>query len=248
MSFLWNVLASWIANQLSNFKGRFSGEKLHLSLSMKRWYDSYWDLGSAHGEPAMFINSKWYATNDTKKPIYITGAYLDKPKAETSELETLLTQHPESDEFGEYPILPKSISEVMVIFTIQPPCRKEGESLNSKIVFVDNFNRKHKAKAQLVGMSRDGKLIFCMKLDEHARGELGKNQLPSKVLKKLAKEGHGLSHSYEVIPSRSGEEWEIKDTDSPRLIYTAKLRDTELSLFKQPAPPPRKAPSIFPSN
>ena len=237
MGFFSSIAASWVANKLSKIKWILPSEALHLSLSGRRWHDSYWDLVEAHGEPAMIFYSKWYFTNKSKTPIRIHSAYFKKPKAKKSKLETLSTRQPDDGEYGEYPILPEDTSEIVLILTIQPPCRKEGESIDTKVVFVDSLNRKHKAKARFVGRSDAGILIFCMKLDERAKGELEKNRLPSKVKKKLAKTGHRIAEDSEILPSRSGGEWEIKNPDMPSLIYTAKLNGTEVCLFKKDAPP-----------
>ena len=226
---------------LSKTKRLFSSNKLHLSIDMRHGRHADWYLGTVDDEPAMFLHSnKWYVTNDTNKTIQILHAYLVKPKNKVTESGIVFTRHPEMDEFGEYPILPRCHSELLVDLIIQPPCRREGESLSAKITFVDNYNKNYKVGAQFEGRSGTGKLILCMKIDTRTKSELDVFQLPTKVIKKLARKGHSLAHNSKVLPTGSGEEWVIKDPDSPHLIYTAKLKNTELSLFKRFVPPPRQ--------
>ena len=107
-------------------------------------YEAYWRNGKSHGKPAMSIHSEWYGTNLTDGSVRILRAYLVKPKVEA---DMICTQRPYSDEFSnEFPILPGDTSRLCVDFWIQPPIRKEGETFKGKIVFIDQFNNKHRIK------------------------------------------------------------------------------------------------------
>ena len=112
-------------------------ETIRLILDTTRGSD--WSKGTIRGEPAMYLHSGWYATNVTDEEVWILRAYLVRPRTES---DILFVQHPELDEFGKYPILPKSTAKVSVDFWIQPPIRKEGASFKGKIVFIDQFNNK----------------------------------------------------------------------------------------------------------
>ena len=92
----------------------------------------------------MQIHSKWHATNLTDESIQILGAYLVKPRNKV--MISVLDSY--SNEFSEHIILlPGYPTEIIMDLCIQPPICEEGENFKGKIVFIDQFNKKHKVKA-----------------------------------------------------------------------------------------------------
>ena len=200
-------------------------------------YEGDWDKGEVRGEPAMHVHSKWYATNVTDESVWILRAYLVKPRTEEA---MVLTQSPESNMFGKFPILPGGPSEVSVNFWIQPPIRKEGESFKGQIVFIDQFNNKHKVKATFESHSQEGELILSIRPNLRYQNELNSKLLPKAIRKKLKRKGESLSYNLDI--SVQDTKWEIKDPEKSRLIYTAKIEDRKLNLYKRFIPPPRQKP------
>ena len=104
----------------------------------------HWFYGELRGKSAMQIHSKWHATNLTDESIQILGAYLVKPRNKV--MISVLDSY--SNEFSEHIILlPGYPTEIIMDLCIQPPICEEGENFKGKIVFIDQFNKKHKVKA-----------------------------------------------------------------------------------------------------
>ena len=190
-------------------------------------YEGHWGKGEVRGEPAMHVHSEWYATNVTDENVWILRAYLVKPRTE-------------SDMFGKFPILPGCPSEVSVDFWIQPPIRKEGESFKGQIVFIDQFNNKHKVKATFESHSQEGELILSIRPNLRYQNELNSKLLPKAIRKKLKRKGESLSYNLNI--SVQDTKWEIKDPEKSHLIYTAKIEDNKLNLYKRFIPPSRQRP------
>ena len=189
-------------------------------------YEGRWNNGKVDGEPAMQVRSKWHATNVTDENVWILRAYLVKSRTEAM----VLTQDSEGDMFDKFPILPRGTSEVIVHLWIQPPIRKEGENFKGKIVFIDQFNNKHKVKVTFVSRSQEGKLILSVRSSLRYQNELNSKLLPKAIRKKLKRKGELLSHNLNI--SVQDAKWEIKDPEKSRLIYTAKIEDNKLNLYK----------------
>lgn len=178
----------------------------------------------------MQASSEWYVTNVSNGIMQMLRAYLVKPSTEAS---MLLTQHPEKVVFGDYPILPGRMSQVHVIFSIIPPFRREGESFKGKIVFVDQLNKKHKAKASFGSYSENGELIFSIKPSARWRNELDRNHLQKAIRKKLNRKKVYLSQNLTISTSKTLIEWEIRNPDKPHLVYIVRFKNKELQLFKR---------------
>lgn len=107
-------------------------------------FNNYWNNGESNGKPAMQVRGEWYATNRTDESMQILRAYLVKPRTEAW---PRTRNSYNEDLLGDYPISPGDVTRVKVTLCIQPPICKEGESFIGKMVFIDQFNKKHKVKA-----------------------------------------------------------------------------------------------------
>ena len=196
----------------------------------------HWHNVELRGEPAMSIHSTWYATNLTNEPMWLLTAYLEKPRTDAM---MLLTKSPESDLFDRFPILPRVPGEVIVDLCIQPVVCKHGESFKGKIVFIDHYNKKHKIRAIFKPpIYEEGELIFGIRLRQKYQDELNNKILPNAIRKKLKSQGISLSHNLKIYVQAT--KWLIKDSDRPRVVYTAKIEDKNLNLYKLFKPPRRQ--------
>ena len=246
--FLTNIFTALGVEILKNywikFRQKFVGDKFRVPRKTVQFipkitggYVSRWGNGEVRGELAMQVNSKWNATNLTDEEIRILRAYLVKPRTKAM----VLTQAPERDMFGRFPILPRDTVEVSVMLWIQPPIRKEGESFKGKIVFIDQFDNKHRVQVTFESRNREGELILSVGLNLRCQNGLNNKYLPKEIRKKLKKKGELLSHNLNIDVQDA--KWVIKDLEKPRLVYTAKIEDRKLNLYKRFIPPPRQRPA-----
>jgi len=101
---------------------------------------SQWNPGTVKGQPAMQVHSKWYATNITDHNVLLLSVRLRKPAVNGS----VCVQHPHSNYFGNYPILPGATTEAIADFWITPPLCKPGEDYKADLIFIDQFGNDHK--------------------------------------------------------------------------------------------------------
>ena len=217
-------------------------ETVKFAPNMQYGSDIRWNGGTnrAGGPPPMQVFGTLYATNMTDQNVLILGAYLVRPRTKGTEIE-VSTRAPDSDMFGEFPILPNCTTQVHVHFWICPSIRKEGESFKGKFVFTDQFDRKHKVKVTVKARSL-AELIISTRLRSKFLSELNSNILPRVIREKLSRKGESLSH--QLVISAQDDRWEIKDREKPDLIYTAKIEDKRVYLYKLYVPPPRQVPTV----
>ncbi len=127
----------YIINKISRIKPKVPSTTMRIVFNTK---DLRWNMGSVRSKPAMQVNARCYITNIINVPVFILRAYLKKPFVEG----TIFVQHPESNYFGNYPILPGRTAEASIDFWIFPPTRGKNEPLNAKIIFVDQYGNCHK--------------------------------------------------------------------------------------------------------
>ena len=101
-----------------------------------------WEMGSIDGRPAMRVVGHCYVTNITDISIFLLQAYIVRPRIDGS----VCVRHAERNIFGTYPILPKTVSEVIIDFFVEPAVCKEAKDFKATIVFVDQFGNKHNIK------------------------------------------------------------------------------------------------------
>ena len=193
-----------------------------------------WNNGEFDGEPAMQVRGEWHATNLTDEPIRILESYLVKPRTKVM----VFTRDPEKNILSNARISPGATTRINVMLWVQPPICKEGESFKGQIIFIDKFNNKHKVKATFDSCSQEGELILSIKLSLKCQDELNSKVLPKSIRKKLQRKGVSLSDNLSI--SVQDTKWEIKDPEKPRLVYTAKIEDGKLNLYKCFIPPPRQ--------
>ena len=203
----------------------------------------HWHNAELRGEPAMSIHSQWYATNRSNEIVRILRAYLVKPRIEGM----ICTRSPKSEMFGGYPILPRRTTEVIVDLCIQPPICKEGENFQGRIVFIDQFNNKHRVKVNFEPPIQEEELILSVKSSLKRQDELNNKLLPKSIRKQLKRKGISLSYNVNISISIKNAEWIIKDPQKPHLVYTAKLEDKTLNLYKRFIPPPRQTWAASPT-
>ena len=203
--------------------------------------ESSWNDAKVNGQSAMQVRSKLSATNITDEGVLILGAYLVKPRTKGTRVDVSTRAH-DSNMFGEFPILPRCKTEISVHYWICPPIRKEGESFKGKFVFVDQFDNKHKVWVTFEARSRVGELVIATRLRLKFQDDLNSKILPRAIRKKLSKKGESLSHK--LIISVKGDGWEVKDPEKPDWIYTARIEDKKLYLYKRYIPPPRQVPTV----
>lgn len=107
-----------------------------------RHHHNWWHLGSTKGKPAMQVVCDWYITNISDVDVLICGVSLRKPKT----IGNIYLRHQHQDIYGSYSISPGCTTEARADFWIQPPIRKEGESLVVDIDFVDQFGNSHRVR------------------------------------------------------------------------------------------------------
>ena len=200
----------------------------------------HWGNVEHRGEPAMSIHSKWYVTNLTDESILLLRAHLEKPKSQG----LVCTRDYSSEIFGEYSIPPRCTTESIVDLYIQPPICEQGESFKGKIVFIDQFNKKHKVKATFKPPIQEEELVLSVRLSLKCQDELNDKILPKAIRKKLKRKSVLLSDNLNI--SVQDTKWVIKDPAKPRLVYTAKIEDKKLNLYKRFVPPPRQMPAAAP--
>ena len=120
-------------------------------------FNNYWNSGEYNGKLAMQVQGEWYATNRTDESMRLLRAYLVKPRTEGSVCTegSFLRIYRDEETFGNYSISPGECDRVRVTLWIQPPICEEGEDFIGKIVFIDQFNKKHKVKATFESRGHD---------------------------------------------------------------------------------------------
>ena len=107
-------------------------------------FNNHWSNEEYNGEPFIQIQGEWHATNRIDESIRILRAYLVNPRTEA----WVRTQVRYGDKFEDRDwIPPGDVVKVIVTVQVQPSICEEGEDFIGKIVFIDQFNRKHKVKA-----------------------------------------------------------------------------------------------------
>lgn len=100
---------------------------------------NWWHMGrTGDGRPSMQIVTYWYVTNRTDRPMSILNAYIKKPRWQGM----VMTKDARSHYYGSYPVLPHSMTELHASFYGNPPFRREGKTLQIKVVFVDQNGQK----------------------------------------------------------------------------------------------------------
>jgi hypothetical protein len=110
----------------------------------------WWHMGGVSGKPAMQIVGDFYFTNITSEPILVTKTFIlaytwkcgfiPFPKRVEGHV---FVQHAERDVSGPYHILPRHTSKGMANWWIQPPIKKEGQTLRARTCFIDHFGNEH---------------------------------------------------------------------------------------------------------
>lgn len=129
----------WIAKKFHGQAGK--SEDIRIVPWQRGGSAAWWHMGEMENKPAMQVVSYWYVTNLSDQPLLLLNSEIKH-----AAISMLSVQHPENDVFGEYPILPKCTSEVIIDFWIQPPRCKEGKDYKTDIVVTDQLSRKHKIK------------------------------------------------------------------------------------------------------
>ena len=116
-----------------------------------RGFDNFWTDGMFDDERTMEVQGQWYVTNRTDERMRILRVYLVNPRTNG----WVYTYDSYTDRFGDFSITPNHVTRVRVVFHMQPHICNEGESFSGKIVFIDQFNKKHKLKATFESRSHD---------------------------------------------------------------------------------------------
>ena len=117
-----------------------------------RWgFENFWTYEMFDDEYVMQIQGEWHVTNLTDESIRILRAYLVKPSVEG----WVCTYDRNADAFGAYSISPGRVTRVKVTLKIHPHFCEEGRDYKGKIVFIDQFNNKHKIKATFEFRSKE---------------------------------------------------------------------------------------------
>lgn len=200
-------------------------------------YDGVWQFRTIRGESMMHAYGEWTVTNISDTTIQLLSAYLEKPEVEAVVI--LPDQLP--NRFDESVIYDGVPTQIDVHLWIPRPSRMEGESFKGKIVFIDQFDTRHRVKAQFKGHSNKGTLIVKIRTNLSLKRELDKKRLPETVRKRLESKGQLLSQNVAVSVCKKGKVWVIKDSDLPDLVYTAKVERNRLCLFRHTEPPKKNA-------
>ena len=194
--------------------------------------DNYrWSNAEVGGEPAMQVHGEWHVTNLIDESVRILDAYLVKPKTPA----ILLAHSPKGNTIADSRITPGNTIKISVLLWIKPLIGKAGESFKGTLIFIDQFGNKHKVKATFESRNPEGELILSIKLSLKCQDELNHKCLPKAIRKKLKRKGVSLSDNLTL--SVQDTKWVIKDPEKPRLVYTAKIEDKRLNLYKRFIPP-----------
>lgn len=130
----------WLVDKMPGKKEKVPSQTLKFVLQPQ---GAWWHMGGKDSNPAMQIHADYYATNITSGQVFVTIAFIKKPKAETRPH----VQHPTGNIFGSrYPILPGQTTELSLSFFVKPPARKEGESFKTDILVLDQYGNEHRIK------------------------------------------------------------------------------------------------------
>lgn len=190
--------------------------------------DQHWGNAEVRGEPAMSCHSKWYATNLTDEVVWILKAYLVRPRVDA----LISVRSPNSAVFGRYPILPRRTTEVLVDLFITPPLVEKGKSFKGKVVLIDQFNNKHKAKVFYGPPLQEEQFILCVRFSLKRQHELDNSHLSNTIRRKLKKTRLLLSQNLDISTSKTTKTWEIRDPEKTSVVYTAQFEEEKLNLYK----------------
>jgi len=109
----------------------------------RRGFDNFWTYGMFDGERTMQVQGEWYVTNRTDESMRLLRVYLVNPRTNG----WVYIYDRNTDRFGDFWITPNHVTRIKIMFHMLPHICKEGESFSGKIVFMDQFNKKHKLKA-----------------------------------------------------------------------------------------------------
>ena len=95
---------------------------------------------SSDARPAMSVSGHWHVRNRSSRDIYLTRAFIAEPLTEGT---APAVRWQRSGEFGNRPIRPGSICEVLATFWVQPPVCGPDEEFRTRVVLVDQFENQH---------------------------------------------------------------------------------------------------------
>src|SRR5215831_13708621 len=109
-------------------------------MSDQRWY-----MASVGDQPAMQIVSAWQVINRAKQAIHIRRVRIVRPrKARTDGAVAVIDSR--TNLACDRMLAPRSYAEVMTEFVVHPPVCQAGEDFKAKLLFTDQFGKKHKTK------------------------------------------------------------------------------------------------------
>ena len=101
---------------------------------------SSWSATRFGNRAGTHLHGHWFVTNTSNRNLRLLKARLHKHGADFT---NVFTQHPDRNVFGRYPILPHSLSEVLVDFTFFPPMGRGREPIVASLIFTDNYGGEH---------------------------------------------------------------------------------------------------------
>jgi hypothetical protein len=111
---------------------------------------SWWQLESKDGKPAMQIVTRWQATNIATEPVLPFSGKLLVPKVtEWVPQSMVLTKDPDQDIHSQCAIMPGEVRELSVDFCVQPPFGTVGKPISIQMSFLDQYENEHRT-AKLV--------------------------------------------------------------------------------------------------
>jgi hypothetical protein len=111
---------------------------------------SWWQLESKDGKPAMQIVTRWQATNIATEPVLPFSGKLLVPKVtEWVPQSMVLTKDPDQDIHSQCAIMPGEMRELSVDFCVQPPFGTVGKPISIQMSFLDQYENEHRT-AKLV--------------------------------------------------------------------------------------------------
>jgi len=142
---------SW-PNKIERFaRSLWRGPKKSLMVLLQHERANRWRMGKINDKPAMQIIADFYLTNITQEEVFVLKTYFVPyhgigwfPSSLPVEGNAFVKNHVVTDEApGKHTIPPGFTYEGHADWWIQPPIKREGQTLTGRGCFVDQFDNEH---------------------------------------------------------------------------------------------------------
>jgi hypothetical protein len=97
-----------------------------------------WVMSESSGRSAIVLNSTWYVTNRSDRPLRILAAEVKRPKTRG----TVLVRSLPDGGWSEYAISPKETAVMAARFVVEPPISRRRKIIFVDVTFTDSFGQR----------------------------------------------------------------------------------------------------------